>query len=551
MLNIENLTVAFDSRRGRLTAVKGVSLSVERGEILGVVGESGAGKSTIGAAVMGLLESGGSVQGGEIEFEGQNLLELDDEAMRSLRGRKIGMIFQDPMTALNPVRTIGDQLSETIAHSLSLDVDASRKSALQWLHKMDIPNPETRIDHYPHEFSGGQRQRLVIALALCGEPDLVIADEPTTALDVSVQAQILQLIKRLVDETRIGIILITHNMGVVAEITDRVAIMRYGELVEVGPTKQTLQHPQTPYAQMLIASVPPADRRLARLPVPGPDGQLLPAQLHSAQPYDAKTLLRVENLSVTYRPGGGFFARGNPIHALKKVSFEIPKGGSLGLVGESGSGKSTCARAIVGLTHISQGEVWYDQHHLSAMGERERRPLRADIQMIFQDPYSSLNKRMRILDIVAEPLRFYGIANHPKEVQERVVHLLETVGLGADALKRYPHQFSGGQRQRIAVARTLASKPRLIICDEPTSALDVSVQAQVLNLIKDLQSEYELTLLFISHDLPVVRQMCDRIAVLKDGQVVEMSQANDIFENPQQDYTRLLIELMPKMAHVV
>ena len=547
MLDIKDLTVAFDSRRGRLTAVKGVSLQVNRGEILGVVGESGAGKSTVGAALMGLLESGGSVQGGVIDFEGQNLLTLDDGAMRSLRGRKISMIMQDPMTALNPVRTVGDQLSETIAHTLGVDSKKARAEAINWLRKMDLPNPDERIDHYPHEFSGGQRQRVVIALALCGEPDLVIADEPTTALDVSVQAQILKLIKRLVDETNIGIILITHNMGVVAEITDRVAIMRYGELVEEGPTKEILTQPKTPYAQMLISSVPPADRRLVRLPVPGPDGTLLAKETYTADAKGGEALLKVENLSVTYRPGGGVFARGTPVHALKHANFEIPKGGSLGLVGESGSGKSTCARAVVGLTHISNGSVWYDGHHISAMKERERRPLRADMQMIFQDPYSSLNKRMKILDIVAEPLRFYGLARDTKEVEEQVVSLLEKVGLDGDALKRYPHQFSGGQRQRIAVARTLASKPKLIICDEPTSALDVSVQAQVLNLIKDLQDEYDLTLLFISHDLPVVRQMCDRIAVLKDGQIVEMSDADEIFDHPKQDYTRLLIELMPHM----
>ena len=547
MLDIQNLMVAFNSRRGSLTAVKGVSLKVARGEILGVVGESGAGKSTVGAAVIGLLDGGGSVEGGRIDFEGQDLLQLDAEAMRALRGRKIGMIFQDPMTALNPVRTISDQLSESIAHNMQVNLKAARVEAIAWLTKMDIPNPDVRIDHYPHEFSGGQRQRLVIALALCGQPDLVIADEPTTALDVSVQAQILQLIKRLVDETHVGIILITHNMGVIADITDRVAIMRNGELVEEGPTHDILSDPQTPYAQMLIASVPPADRRLARLPVPGADGRLGATEVYSGKAKTGAALLKVENLSVVYRPGGGIFARGTPVQALQDVSFDIPKGGSLGLVGESGSGKSTCARAITGLTAISEGSVWFDDHQISAMKERERRPLRGDLQMIFQDPYSSLNKRMRILDIVAEPLRFYGIARDRSDVEDRVVALLKTVGLDSDALKRYPHQFSGGQRQRIAVARTLASKPKLIICDEPTSALDVSVQAQVLNLIKDLQDEYDLTLLFISHDLPVVRQMCDRIAVLKDGRIVEMDEAGAIFDNPQQDYTRLLIDLMPHM----
>jgi len=552
MLVIKDLTVAFDSRRGRLTAVRKVNLDLQRGEILGVVGESGAGKSTVGAAVMGLLESGGSVQGGQIMFDGDNLLDKTPDQMRAVRGRRIGMIFQDPMTALNPVKTIASQLTETIEHALDLNAKAARIEALAWLNKMDIPNAEERMDHYPHEFSGGQRQRIVIALALCGEPDLVIADEPTTALDVSVQAQILQLIKKLVADTNIGIIIITHNMGVIAELTDRVAIMRHGELVEEGLTQQVLLHPQTPYAQMLVASVPHGDRRLTRLQVPDENG-IIQAPITYTKPDQVdnpahKALFKLDKLNVIYRPGGGVFSKGTAVHALQDASFTIAKGQALGLVGESGSGKSTCARGIIGLTPISSGHVEFDGHELSSMSERQRRPVRADMQMIFQDPYSSLNKRMKILDIIAEPIRFYGIAKDRSEVEGRVESLLQRVGLPADALKRYPHQFSGGQRQRIAVARTLASKPKMIICDEPTSALDVSVQAHVLNLIKDLQDEYDLTLLFISHDLPVVRQMCDQIAVLKDGKIVEMGDAEAIFEAPQHPYTQHLIDLMPHMA---
>lgn len=550
MLVIKDLTVAFDSRRGRLMAVKGVNLNLERGEILGVVGESGAGKSTVGAAVMGLLEQGGSVQGGQIIFEGENLLEKSPDQMRAIRGRRIGMIFQDPMTALNPVKTVADQLTETISHALSLGAKEARVEALNWLRKMDIPKADERMDHYPHEFSGGQRQRIVIALALCGKPDLVIADEPTTALDVSVQAQILKLIRKLVEETHIGIIIITHNMGVIAELTDRVAIMRHGELVEEGPTQAILRHPQTPYAQMLIASVPQSDRRLMRLQVPDNNG-VIQAPINYTPPDKAKgeedALFKLHKLNVIYRPGGSLFAKGKAVHALQDASFSITKGKALGLVGESGSGKSTCARGIIGLIPISSGVVEFDGHKLSAMSERQRRPVRADMQMIFQDPYSSLNKRMKILDIIAEPIRFYGIATNRSEVEDRVISLLKRVGLPADALNRYPHQFSGGQRQRIAVARTLASKPKMIICDEPTSALDVSVQAHVLNLLKDLQDEYNLTLLFISHDLPVVRQMCDDIAVLKDGKIVEIGDAEEIFDSPQHPYTQHLINLMPHM----
>ncbi len=548
MLDIKNLSVEFNSRRGDVVAVSGVDMHVERGEILGVVGESGAGKSTVGAAVMGLLESGGSVKSGEIIFEGRNLLTFSEEEMRAHRGRKIGMIFQDPMTALNPVKTIAYQLTETISHALSLSAKESLSEAIKWLRKMDIPNPEERIHHYPHEFSGGQRQRLVIALALCGQPDLVIADEPTTALDVSVQAQILTLIKKLVEETNIGIILVTHNMGVIADVTDRVAIMRYGKLVEVGSTQQILTQPQTDYAKMLIASVPPGDKKLHRLPVPDKQGNLPPIKLHEASSFDEEDImLEVENLSVTYKPGGTVFSKSEPVRALQNLSFKLPKGGSLGLVGESGSGKSTCARGIVGLTPISGGKVFFNGHDLTSMNERQRRPLRPAMQMIFQDPFSSLNKRMSVLDIIAEPIRFYGLANNKSEIKDQVVELLRRVGLQADALDRFPHQFSGGQRQRIAVARTLASKPQLIICDEPTSALDVSVQAAVLNLIKDLQEEYKLTLLFISHDLPVIRQMCDDIAVLKEGQLVEMEHTQAIFEHPKQKYTQELIDLMPHM----
>ncbi len=548
MLQVKDVSIRFESRRGNVLAASKVSLNVERGEILGLVGESGAGKSTIGNAVMGLLESGGSVTNGEIIFEGQNLLNLDKEGMRAMRGKRISMIMQDPMTALNPVKNIADQMTESIAYNLGLNAKEALAEAISWLKKMDIPNPEERIYHYPHEFSGGQRQRIVIALALCGKPDLVIADEPTTALDVSVQAQILKLIRKLVAETNIGIILVTHNMGVVAEVTDRVAIMRYGELVEIGPTAKILTAPETDYAKMLIASVPPGDTKLHRLPVPEADGTLPPAQAAVHRDFDeSDVILEARNLSITYNPGGGFFSKGEPVRALQDLSFKVPRGGSMGLVGESGSGKSTCARGIIGLTPTSGGQVYFNGQEISAMSEKQRRPLRPAMQMIFQDPYSSLNKRMSILDVIAEPIRFYGLANNATEIEHRVVELLERVGLNGDALKRFPHQFSGGQRQRIAVARTLASKPELIICDEPTSALDVSVQAAVLNLIKDLQDEYKLSLLFISHDLPVVRQMCDDIIVLKQGQLVEMDHTDRIFDNPQADYTKELIELMPHM----
>ena len=549
MLEIRNLAIEFNSRRGQVKAVQGLSLNVQSGEILGLVGESGAGKSTVGTAIMGLLSAGGQVTEGEILFKDQDLVTLSADALRELRGRKIGMIFQDPMTALNPVRRIGDQLIETIRHALGMSASEARQRALQWLERMGLPEVEKRINYYPHEFSGGQRQRIVIALALCGEPDLVIADEPTTALDVSVQAQILGLIKDLVTETGVGVILVTHNMGVVAEVTDRVAIMRHGQLVESGPTSAILTAPETPYAQMLIGSVPPADKRLRRLPMPDESGALLAATPEAPKSDAGRAdILSVAGVEVTYN-AGGLFGQRQGFKALKDINFTLKQGMSLGLVGESGSGKSTCARAVVGVAPITQGEVIYQGHNLVGMPEKERRPLRSAIQMIFQDPYSSVNPRMRIVDIIAEPLRFYGIATNKRDIQDRVEALLHSVKLPPEVMRRYPHQFSGGQRQRIAIARTLASKPELIICDEPTSALDVSVQAQVLNLIKDLQDEYGLSLLFISHDLPVVRQMCDDILVLKDGCMVEHAPAEQLFTNPQHDYTQQLLALMPTLGN--
>lgn len=549
MLSIKGLGVDFNSRRGVVRAVDDVSLELERGEILGLVGESGAGKSTVGAAIMGLLDDGGAISGGQVMFDGEDLGTFSASRMSALRGRRIGMIFQNPLTSLNPVLKVGDQLTETIMTLLGLGKQEARERAIDWLRRMQLPDPETRIDYYPHQFSGGQRQRIVIALALCGEPDLVIADEPTTALDVSVQQEILDLLRQLVKETNIGVIIITHNMGVVAQLTDRIAIMRFGKLVETGETKKVLAAPETDYAKMLIGSVPPARRRLRRLPTPDASGRLQEVVEEAPKAHDpsSKSILKVENLNVTYGGGRGLLAKKQGFRALIDTSFDLKRGHSLGLVGESGSGKSTCARAVVGIAPISAGKVIFEGTTISDMSERDRRPYRPSIQMIFQDPYSSLNQRMTIRDVIAEPIRFYGIATNKTEVSDRVEKLLKDVHMPPDVMRRYPHQFSGGQRQRIAIARTLASAPHLIICDEPTSALDVSVQAQVLNLIKDLQEEHGLSLLFISHDLPVVRQMCDDVIVLKQGRVIEQAPSAQFFESPQDPYSQHLLNLMPSI----
>ncbi|MEM9717086.1 MAG: ABC transporter ATP-binding protein [Pseudomonadota bacterium] len=559
LLDIKNLTIEYPDRNGIFTAVKGVSLHVDRGEILGIVGESGAGKSTIGNAVMGLLQSPGRIGGGEIYLDGERLDTKSSAEMRPLRGKRIGMIFQDPMTSLNPLETVEAQLVETIELHLKLGDKAAKARAVELLDQVGIANAEERIKQYPHEFSGGMRQRVVIALALCAEPDLIIADEPTTALDVSIQAQILELIKQLCVERQVGMILVTHDMGVIAETADRVAVMYRGNLVEVGTTEQITQKPDHEYSKVLISAVPPSNKRIdrfVRVDYKGDgDGGLKEFDLNShwlgqglEKTDQDGPILSIKALNKIFRSKSGFLATsGAKTHAVKDVSFDVQKGETFGIVGESGSGKSTIARLITGIHKPTSGAMDFDgQDLMQRARSREAILHRRQIQMIFQDPYSSLNGRMRVGSIVAEPILVNGLAGSKAAALEIAKDLLELVELGPDAARRYPHAFSGGQRQRISIARALASRPRFLICDEPTSALDVSIQAQILNLLKDLQARLDLTLLFISHDLPVMRQMCDRIAVMKHGEIVEMADAEAIFETPQHSYTQQLISLMPK-----
>jgi peptide/nickel transport system ATP-binding protein len=559
LLDIDGLRVEFASRRGDLVAAKDVSLSVKSGEILGVVGESGAGKSTIGNAAMGLLERPGKVTAGTVTLEGQRIDNLQAEPMRRLRGRKISMIFQDPLTSLDPLRTIAEQLVTTMRTHLDIDEAEARRRAVRLMDQVGIPDPETRVDYYPHQFSGGMRQRVVIALALCAEPDVIIADEPTTALDVSIQAQILDLLRSLVKDSGAGMLIITHDMGVIAEITDRVAVMYRGEVVEEGPTAKILHDPDHPYTKSLISAVPRADVKLDRFPLVE-----LIESAGTRKPLDLKThwlgrrsdyaelkgpLLEIKDLEMVFR-SGSLLGRGkNEVRAVDGVSFDIRQGETFGLVGESGSGKSTIARLITGIYAPTSGSVAFAGTELTSI--RSRRELnrhRRQMQMIFQDPYSSVNPRMRVRDVVAEPIRFHKLAGSRAEMREIVDDLLEHVGLGAKAGAKFPHEFSGGQRQRISIARALATRPRFLICDEPTSALDVSIQAQVLNLLKDLQEELGLTMLFISHDLPVIRQMCDRVAVMSKGRIVEVAETETLFEHPQDAYTRHLLDLMPTIA---
>ena len=555
------MRVEFPGRRGCMVAASDVTLAVNQGEILGVVGESGAGKSTIANAVIGLLDPPGRLAAGEIYLKGRRIDSLGLREMRRIRGRRISMIFQDPLTSLDPLKTIQSQLVETIVTHLALSESAARRRAVELLDGVGIPEPGLRIKQYPHQFSGGMRQRVVIALSLCAEPELLLADEPTTALDVSIQSQILDLMGTLVRERGLGMLIITHDMGVISEIADRVAVMYRGRVVETGATAKILSHPDHPYTRSLISAVPRPDRREARFPLV----EYIEAAAVPAKKLDVKThwlgrsrdfaaargenLVEVENLKLRFITTPSFFkSRRRYLDAVDDVSFTIRRGEVFGLVGESGSGKSTIARLICGIHTPRSGRIGFAGHNLDAGGSRQAlNRLRRQMQMVFQDPFSSLNGRMRVLDIVAEPIRFHRLADNRRQVREIVLDLLDYVGLGAAAAPRFPHEFSGGQRQRISIARALATRPRFLICDEPTSALDVSIQAQILNLLKDLQRELGLSVLFISHDLPVIRQMCDRVGVMKAGRLCEVRETEALFTDPRHEYTRHLLGLMPKL----
>ena len=559
LLEIKNLKVEFPSRHGTFVAVEGFDLVLSPGEILGIVGESGAGKSTVGNAVIGLLERPGRMASGEILLDGERIDQLAEDQMRPLRGKRIGMIFQDPLTSLNPIETIEAQLVETIDLHLKVGLKKARERAIDLLDQVGIPDPAVRIKQYPHQFSGGMRQRVVIALALCADPEVIIADEPTTALDVSVQAQILDLMKGLCATRNVGMILITHDMGVIAEVTDRVAVMYHGKLVELGETTQILGNPNHDYTKSLISAVPRPDHRVDRFPLVTyiedverrtSAVDLSTHWLGKKQDFGSTqgALLRLEDMHMRFVTRHAFFKRNQLyLDAVQDVSFDINQGEVFGLVGESGSGKSTIARMITGIYQPTGGHIFFGDQDLTVLkNAKEANPWRRQMQMVFQDPFSSLNSRMRVRDIVAEPIKFHQLAADKAEREAIVLDLLDVVGLGHDAARKFPHEFSGGQRQRISIARALATRPRFLVCDEPTSALDVSIQAQILNLLKDLQEELGLTMLFISHDLPVIRQMCDRTGVMRNGKICEIAETEALFEAPKHDYTRHLLELMPK-----
>ena len=565
LLSIKNLSVDFIAESGVTHALKNISINVNRGEIVALVGESGSGKSVTSLSILQLLPSPpAKYSTGEIIFsengnDATDLLKRNRYEMQDIRGNKIAMIFQEPMTSLNPVLTCGDQVMEAILLHKQVSKENAKLQTIAWFEKVKLPDPESIFKRYPHQLSGGQKQRVMIAMAMSCEPSLLICDEPTTALDVTVQKTILQLIKELQQQSNIGVIFITHDLGVVAEVADRAVVMYKGEIVEQHTVKEIFTNPKHPYTQALLACRPVNHERGKRLPVVS--DFLQPAD-SIAQPLASisksknnssslrsspEALLTVENLSVWFPTKKTWL--GKPVSftkAVDNVSFEVYKSETLGLVGESGCGKTTLGRALLRLIEPTTGKIMYNNLDLTSKKRDELQNLRKDIQIIFQDPYSSLNPRLTIGSAIAEPMKVHHILTNEKQRKEKVTELLEKVNLKAEHFSRYPHEFSGGQRQRIVIARALALNPSFIICDESVSALDVSVQAQVLNLLNDLKKEFGFTVIFISHDLSVVRYISDRIMVMNKGKIEETGLADEIYYNPQSAYTQKLIESIPK-----
>lgn len=523
LLSIKDLTVSLPAGMDRPHAASKISFDVHSNEVVCVVGESGSGKSVVAQTVMGLLPSALKVSGGALSCKGTDLLGLSEREHRALRGTRMAMIFQEPLSALNPVMTVGEQIAEVFRYHGRSTGDL-RSRVVELIAAVGLPTPDQLYDTYPFRLSGGQRQRVVIAIALALEPELLIADEPTTALDVTTQAQILRLIAELQKSRKMGVMFITHDFGVVADIADRIVVMRHGEIVEQGSASDVLQAPSHPYTRKLIASVP-TFRKTEKAQV------------------EAETTLEVRSLQKSYRTAGGFFAPERKVHAVKDVSFSIRRGETLGLVGGSGSGKSTVSRCVVRLVDPDGGSIKVAGQEISRLNPRQMRPVRNLVQIVFQDPFASLNPRHKIGDVIGSGLLAAGMPR--EEIAARVSRLLTLVGLAPHMAERFPHEFSGGQRQRIGIARALALEPKLLIADEPVSALDVSVQAQVLDLLGELRDKLGLSMLFVTHDLRVASQICDRVAVMQHGEIVETGPTRDVFADPQHPYTRSLIEAVP------
>lgn len=561
LLSIKNLSVEFTTPDGVVRAVNDVSIDVPYGKTVGLVGESGSGKSVTSFACMRLIPNPpGKIVGGEILFEGKDLVKATESEMRKIRGNDISMIFQEPMTSLNPVFTVGAQVAEVLEIHKGMSKKEAWEKAVFLMDQVGIPNPSQKAFAYPHEMSGGQKQRVCIAMAIACEPKLLIADEPTTALDVTIQQQVLDLMQGLQDKYKMGMLFITHDLSVIADIADDVAVMYRSNLVEEGHSKQIFTASGHPYTKGLLACRPSLEANPKRLLTvsdfmteEGKEIQVDEKKLVTVEKKynftesDNPYLLEVNNLKTHFPVKGGFFGKTiDNVKAVDDVSFKIRKGKTLGLVGESGCGKTTLGRSILRLIEPTAGQVIYDGVDVTALGKKAMRDMRSKMQIIFQDPYSSLNPRMTVGEILMEPMKIHGVGANKSERLDRAKWLMDKVGLSASQLGRYPHEFSGGQRQRICIARALTLKPEFIICDESVSALDVSVQAQVLNLLLDLQEEMGLTYIFISHDLSVVNFISDEVAVMYEGKFVEFNEATKVYHDPQMQYTKNLLSAIPK-----
>lgn len=556
LLQISELEISFKKEGELVPVIKRINYEVMSNEILGIVGESGSGKSVSSLAIMGLLPKGISkITNGSVTFEGQNIADLSEKELQNIRGNQISMIFQEPMSSLNPSLKCGFQVQEILLQHTKLSSAEAKQQTLLLFEQVKLPEPESIFNKYPHQISGGQKQRVMIAMAIACKPKLLIADEPTTALDVTVQAEIITLLKELQVETQMSIIFISHDLSLVSEIANRVLVMYQGEIVEQGLVEQVFHNPQHLYTQALISSRPSLEHRLKRLPtikdylentvndevISVGDRKVAHEKL-----YDQAPILEVRNVEKEYFSSTGFFGKQVGFKAVDDVSFKLYEGETLGLVGESGCGKSTLGNAILLLDKPTAGQIFYRGKDITLLDKSEVQKLRSEIQIIFQDPYSSLNPRIPVGKAIMEPMKVHNLYKNDKERKEKALEILDRVGLGAEYFYRYPHEFSGGQRQRIGIARTIALQPKLIVCDESVSALDISVQAQVLNLLNELKENFGFTYIFISHDLAVVKYMSDQVVVMNKGKIEEINDADELYRNPESVYTQKLIAAIPK-----
>lgn len=555
LLSVTNLSIGFTQHSGTIKAVKNISFDLNSNEILAIVGESGSGKSVTSLAIMGLLDKKSAAVSGSIYFNDIALLEIKEKEFQKYRGNQISMIFQEPMSSLNPSLSCGYQVVEIIKQHTELSTKQAKKQALALFEKVKLPRPTHLFNSYPHQISGGQKQRVMIAMAIACKPKILIADEPTTALDVTVQKEILALLKELQEETKMSILFVSHDLSLVSEIADNVAVMYKGEIVEYASAKAIFSTPQNTYTKALLNARPSLDSRLKQLPtiadfLENKEPPLIES-VHEREErhtklYQQPALLEIKNLEKSYISKSGIFTKTREVKAVNDVSFSLYPGETLGLVGESGCGKSTLGNAILQLSPATAGSITYKGEEITGLSRKKLRNLRKDIQIIFQDPYASLNPRRTIGQAIMEPMEVHKLFSSKKKCKESAVRLMKRVGLEETHFNRYPHEFSGGQRQRIGIARTIAVQPQLIICDESVSALDISVQAQVLNLLNELKKDFGFTYIFISHDLAVVKYMADQLVVMQSGKIEEIGEADSIYKDPQNEYTKNLIRAIPK-----